>query len=240
MNSLRYRELVGHLLEGELSDAATRELAAGLTEHPELRRDMRSHLVLWELWSQEHSPERSADAFLNALKTRIRVENEGADAFADSSRNRIGAPRPRTGILEFLTRFFAGPNRPKGIACAGLLVIGISVALWWFGGARSAQGITALAGEAVCTACVLNETQDHAPALRVLIGSATNIYYLDRTPAVATLQGYFCSGPTPATVEGHARTEAGKRFIQVERIAIPEPNRSNEPSADAAAATLAE
>ena len=46
MNSQRYQELLGRLLEGELSDAEAEELAAGLKERPEMQRDLRSHLVL--------------------------------------------------------------------------------------------------------------------------------------------------------------------------------------------------
>jgi hypothetical protein len=117
MNSQRYQELLGRLLEGELSDAESEELAAGLKERPEMRRDLRSHLVLWELWSQQHTPERSSEAFLNAWKTRLRVEREDADAFAEAIRTRIGVPHPRTGAIEFFVRFFAGAiRRPKGMA----------------------------------------------------------------------------------------------------------------------------
>ena len=46
MNSQRYQELLGRLLEGELSGAEAEELAAGLRARPELRRDLRSHVVL--------------------------------------------------------------------------------------------------------------------------------------------------------------------------------------------------
>ena len=153
MNSQRYQELLGRLLEGELSDAEAEELAAGLKERPEMRRDLRSHLVLWELWSQQHTPERSSEAFLNAWKTRLRVEREDADAFAEAIRTRIGAPHPRTGAIEFFVRFFAGAiRRPKGMAWAASLLIAISAALLWFAGARSAQAVTVLKGEAVCTA----------------------------------------------------------------------------------------
>src|SRR5687767_8704651 len=112
MNSQRYQELLGRLLEGELSDAEAEELAAGLKERPELQRDLRSHLVLWEFWSQQHTPERSSDAFLNAWKTRLRVEREDIDTFAEVTRSRIDAPhlRPhlRTGTIVFLVRSFLG------------------------------------------------------------------------------------------------------------------------------------
>src|SRR5688572_25411082 len=98
MNSQRYQELLGRLLEGELSDAEAEELAAGLKDRPEMQRDLRSHLVLWKFWSQQHTPERSSDTFLNAWKTRLRVEREDADAFAAATRSRIDAPDRRTEI----------------------------------------------------------------------------------------------------------------------------------------------
>ena len=233
MNSPRYQELLGRLLEGELSGTEAEELAAGLRERPELRRDLRSHLVLWELWSQQHMPERSSGAFLNAWKTRLRVEREGADAFPEAMRARIGVPL-RTGTIGFFVRFFIGAiRRPKGMAWAASVLIAISAAVLWFAQARSAQAVMVLKGEAVCTACVLHESQEHAPALRVIAGGSTNIYYLNRSPALATLQGYFCNGPTAATVEGKAKTKEGKRLFQATAVTIPEANRPKEQSTNA-------
>ena len=233
MNSPRYQELLERLLEGELSGAEAEELAAGLRERPELRRDLRSHLVLWDLWSQQHTPERSSDAFLNAWKTRLRVEREGADAFPETIRTRLGAPL-RTGTIEFFVRFFLGAiRRPKGMAWAASVLIAISAAVLWFAEARSAQSVIVLKGEAVCTACVLHESQEHAPALRVIAGRSTNIYYLDPSPALASLQGYFCSGPTAATAEGKARTKEGRRLFQATTVTIPEANRPKEQSTNA-------
>jgi hypothetical protein len=234
MNSPRYQELLGRLLEGELSGAEAEELAAGFRARPELRRDLRSHLVLWELWSQQHTPERSSDAFLSAWKIRRRVEGEDADAFAKAMRTRICTPHLRTGAIEFFVRFFLEAIcRPKGMAWAASVLIVISAAVLWLAGARSAQAVTVLKGEAVCTACVLHESQEHAPALRVIAGLNTNIYYLDRSPAVAALQGYFCGGPTAATAEGKARTEQGRRLFQAARVTIPEANRPKEQSTNA-------
>jgi hypothetical protein len=238
MNSQRYQELLGRLLEGELSGAEAEDLAAELRERPELRRDLHSHLVLWELCSQQHAPERSSDAFLNAWKTRLRVEGEGVDAFAEVVRTRIGAARPRIGAVEFFVRFLEAIRRPRGMAWAASLLIGISAAVLWYAGARSAQAVTVLKGEAVCTACVLHETQDHAPALRVVAGPNTNIYYLDPSPAVAPLQGFFCNGPTTATAEGKVRTEEGRRLFHATMVTIPEANRPNEQSTNAVRAIL--
>jgi hypothetical protein len=234
MNSQRYQELLGRLLEGGLSEAEAGELAAELRERPELQRDMRSHLVLWELWSQQHTPERSAAAFLNGWKTRLRVEEEDSDVFADAMRTRIDAPPLRTGAIVSFVRVLGAIRRPKGMAWAASMLIVISAAILWFAGAKSAQAITVLKGEAVCTACVLHETQDHAPALRVVAGLSTNIYYVDSSPALAALQSYFCSGPTTATAEGKARVEKGRRLFQAATVTFPEANRPNEKSINAA------
>jgi hypothetical protein len=116
---------------------------------------------------------------------------------------------------------------------AASMLIVISAAVLWIAGARSARAVTVLKGEAVCTACVLHESQEHAPALRVIAGPSTNIYYLDRSPAVAALQVYFCGGPTAATAEGKARTEEGRRLFQAETVTIPEANRPKEKSTNA-------
>src|SRR5262245_64312450 len=112
MNSPRYQELLGRLLEGELSVAEAEELAAELRERSELQRDLRSHLVLWELWSQQHTPERSSDAFLNGWKTRLRVEGEDAEAFAEAMRTRIGEPPLRSGAIEVVVTHFLGASMP--------------------------------------------------------------------------------------------------------------------------------
>lgn len=233
MNSPRYQELLEHLLEGELSDREAEELAVALRERPELRRDLRSHLVLWEFWSQQHAPERSSEAFLNAWKTRLRVEGEDAEAFAESIRTRIGTPHQRTGAIDFLVRFLRPIRRPKGMAWAASVLIVISAAVLWFAAARSVQAVTVLKGEAVCTACVLHESHEHAPALRVIAGLRTNVYYLDRSPAVAALQDYFCVGPTAATAEGKPRTKDDRLLFQATKITIPEANRPKKQSTNA-------
>src|SRR5262249_16168873 len=156
-----------------------------------------------------------SDAFLNAWKTRLRVEKEDADAFAKAMRTRIAAPRLRTGAIGSFVRFFLGAIRgPKGMALAAPVFIIISVPAFWFAGGSPAQAVTVLKVKAVCTACVLHESHEHTPALRVIAGPRTNIYYLDRSPAVAALQGYFCGGPTASTVEGKARTKEGRRLFE--------------------------
>jgi hypothetical protein len=99
------------------------------------------------------------------------------------------------------------------------------VALFWFASPRSAQAMTTIKGEAVCPACVLHESHEHSPAIRVTDGGATRIYYLDRNSAVGGLQDYFCSGPTPAVAKGKARTEQGRLLFDASTVTIPEANK---------------
>ena len=98
MNQARYKELLGRLLDDQLSATEANELAVGLEADDRLREDLRHHLVLWELWSQQQAPERSSTAFIAAWQTRLRAEAEGADVFAGAVRARL-APRGKTGQI---------------------------------------------------------------------------------------------------------------------------------------------
>jgi hypothetical protein len=243
MITARYEELLGGLLDGELSAEETGELAVALNASPELQRDLTQHLVLWELWSQHVAPERSAEAFVAAWKTRLRAENEGADAFPQgvlaqveahgwrtrprlagppirSWRRFLPTPRP---IRAWAATLGAALRRPVGAACAAALVGAGILGLFWLVSPRPARAMVTIHGEAVCTACVLHESHIHAPALRVTAGGITRIYYLDRTQAMADLQNRFCSGPTPAVAEGTPRTEAGRQLFAARAVTFPEP-----------------
>jgi hypothetical protein len=223
MNSARYEELLARLFENELSGAEAEEMADGLDASETLRQDLRRHLVLWELWSQQQAPERSEDAFVRAWKMRLRAEAEDSDAFPDTVRAQLEARRSRPDLMESIRRFFA-TRRPVRMRWAAALANAGRVLVRCFAGPRSAQAVTTLKGEAVCTACVLHESDEHAPAIRVIAGSATIIYYLDRNPTVAALQGYFCYGPSPVTAEGKVRTEANRRRFEARTVTIPDGN----------------
>ena len=235
MNSPRYQELLGRLLEGELSGPEAEELAAELEASHDLRRDLRRHLVLWETWSQHEAPERSSEAFVNAWRTRLRAESEDANAFAAAVRTRLGTARQRPGAINAFVRFIGeAMRRPTGVTwAASLLFLGLAAVLC-FAVPRSAHAVTTLSGEAVCTACVLHESHEHAPALRVIAGATTNVYYIVRNPAVTALQDYFCSGPVAAIAKGRARTEKGRRLFQATTVTIPERNQPRENSTNSA------
>jgi hypothetical protein len=247
--SERYQELLSGLLDGELPDAAAQELADGVKGRPELLQDLRRHLALWEAWSQHQAPERSADAFLAAWKTRLRAESEATGTFQQALRNRLG---PQDGVPAIATHADSAvraPNRPReirslaaralaawtavrrpaGLAwAASLLVVGLAL-VFWFGSARPAQAVTSLEGEAVCTSCVLHESHEHRPAIRVTGPNAPGIYYLDLNEAVAGLQQRFCSGPTPAVATGKPRTERGRLLFEASKLVLPEPPPAPKP-----------
>ena len=105
--------------------------------------------------------------------------------------------------------------------------MGIETVLW-FAAPRSAQAVTTLRGEAVCTACVLHESHEHAPAVRVIAGTVTNVYYLDRNPDLAALQDYFCGGPNAAIAEGRPRTENGRLLFEATTVTIPAASQPRE------------
>ncbi len=78
MTESRYHELLGRVLDGGLSEADAGELRRGLEADPARLRDLREHLTLWELWAQEQSPRRGADAFCQGFQARLRAATEAS------------------------------------------------------------------------------------------------------------------------------------------------------------------
>jgi len=221
MNPARYQDLLGRLLEGELSEPEAGELARELGARPELQLDLQQHLALWEVWSQHQAPERSAEAFVAAWKTRLRAESEGADKFYETVRARLETRRGR--LFSWITMLGAALRRPTGIAWAASAAIAGLAVVFWLAVPRSAQAMITIQGEAVCPACVLHEGHQHTPAICVQKGGITLIYYLERSPTLTVGQEYFCMGPNPITVEGQSRTEGGRVLLNVSRTVLPPP-----------------
>jgi hypothetical protein len=219
MNAERYEELLGRLFEGELSEPEAAELAQELSANPGLQHDLQRLLVLWEVWSQHQTPERSAEAFVAAWKTRLRAESEGADKFYQAVLDHLGNRSRR--LSTWVSSLWAALRRPMGIAWAASAAVAGLAVVFWLAVPRSAQAMIAIEGEAVCPACVLHEGHQHTPAIRVHTGGKTLIYYLDRTPPLTPGQGYFCTGPHPITVEGKPRTEHGRMLLNVSRTVLP-------------------
>jgi len=219
MNAARYEELLGRLFEGELSETEAAELAQELSARPELQHDLRRHLVLWEVWSQHQAPERSAEAFVAAWKTRLRAESEDADKFYQAVLDHLGNRGRR--LSTWVSALWAALRRPQGIVWAASAAVAALAMVFWLAVPRPAQAMIDVEGEAVCPACTLHEGHQHTPAIRVHTGGKTLIYYLDRTPPLTPGQGYFCTGPHPITVEGKPRTEHGRLLLNVSRTMQP-------------------
>ena len=239
MNSTRYQDLLGRLFEGDLAAEEADELARALNENPSRRQDLRQHLVLWEMWSQDQSPERSAEAFLRAWKTRLRAEDEGAEAFAAAVRAEHEiryAHCPAEDRLESRARTFgarpAGMSalrncrravrdaiqRPVGIAWAvSLALVGLLVFLW-LAVHPSAQAAITIQGDAMCIACAFHEGREHWPALRFASGHVTRFYYLDHNQLAAGL--FCCDGPVPVVVQGYPRMEKKRLWFKATAVTL--------------------
>lgn len=226
MKPRRYYELLGRLMEGELSESDALELSAGLRTNPTMLQDLSQHLVLWEVWSQHQAPERSAASFLEAWKTRLRAESEAPEAFSKALRKRL---QPLVAIENWVQALWAMIRRPARFAWAACsLLLGLSM-LYWLASPRSAQAMTTIHGEAVCTSCVLHESAEHRPAIRVVDGKASQMYYLDRNSAVNGLQDYFCAGPKPVVARGKTKTAKGRLLFDAATVTIPDAGKSKTP-----------
>ncbi|MBI5380564.1 MAG: hypothetical protein HZA31_01565 [Opitutae bacterium] len=211
MNAARYQELLGRLLEQELTESEAAELARGLTAQPGLQTDLQRHLVLWEIWSQHASPERSAEAFVAAWATRLRAENEGADPFWQAVQARLADRR----------RWF-WPGWRATLWATSAVAAGLAVALWLVV-PRAAQAMVTVQGEAVCTVCILHESGAHLPAVRVRAEGKPAVYYLQPTPELHALQDRFCNGPAPITVDGTTQTQAGRTTLHPHHFELRPP-----------------
>ena len=92
MNEDRYQQLLGRLLDDELAVNEAKEFADWLREAPPAGADVRRHLFLWELYAQQHHPERAADAFANACQTRLLAE-AGKQPFVEGVQARLRSGR---------------------------------------------------------------------------------------------------------------------------------------------------
>lgn len=244
MTTERYQELLGLLLEGELDSDRAAELARALNESVALRDDLRSHLVLWDAWAQHLSPERSAGAFVQSWKTRLRSLEEDAGAFAGAVTAGIKAeqqkeqgricpiPDAQTGvnpspgsIVAWISSIIFKARRSSALAAVS--VVFVVFALFYVVTTRTSHAIT-LKGDAICTSCFLHESHEHNPALRVMNDARTNIVYLEHNKVVDGIQGRFCGGPTPATAQGKSRTEGKRTLFNAVKIEFPEaPSRES-------------
>jgi hypothetical protein len=226
----RYEYLLSVLLDEDLCEGDAAELLAGLREHPELQRDLRQQLILWDVWSQRVAEERSAEAFVEAWKTRVHAE-AGSDQFSRSVLDRIGAP-----LAAFRYRVpFWKRWRPLQIGFAICALTLLAAAGWWAHQQFSepetppphplvlpkpgtGQTVT-IAGEGVCVWCVLREGPPQRPAIRVKQDGVTRIVYLEFRGYSTALHHYFTGGTT-VTATGVLREENSRLILTVRRVEV--------------------
>jgi hypothetical protein len=223
----RFVELVGRLLDDELAVGEGDELAAALRAAPELRRELRQHLVIWELWSQQRSPERSAEVFFVALQTRRRAEFDGESFLAGLKRRMArdpeAIPARGAGISGWLARLGRASRRPASLGWAALAVLVGSAVILWLVAPQRANAATIVRGEALCRACVLHEGHTHTRTVRALVNGVAQYYDLEGVHSGFELQSYFCGGPAPITVEGRLQPGAAGGGFAVDRLELPPP-----------------
>ncbi len=222
MSGERYELLVQRLLDRELTGAEADELAAELRENPSRRRETRQQLVAWELWSQHCAPERSAAAFVAAVETRLRAELQ-TDTFVAKVRARVGSAA--SGANPEKSRVW--PRNPFGLVWAGLTAV-VAVALVLLIMPRHAHATVVLRGETVCTRCMLHETHEHSPAIRVRAADGTETYYVSSDPNQLLALGDYCVAAVPVVATGAVEVRDGRRVISVQRAERP-PEASSRP-----------
>jgi len=150
MNQPRYDELLGRVLDDEITSAELAELGKDLRGQPDRLADLRFHLVLWEVFSQQRRPERSADAFVASWRTRLAAETQAA-TFVERTVERLEPsppsrpiaapersdrasiqPSTKSRLLELL-RLAHTWNWRAWVAAAACLVLVAGLGVWYFG-----------------------------------------------------------------------------------------------------------
>lgn len=233
MSDARYHHLLGRLLDGELPPPEMEELARLVEARPDLRKDLRQHLELWEYCAQKYAPERSPEAFCAAWNTRLRAESPD-DHFSESMGQRLAADQAKP-VSDSRVPF----RRPwwrrvplawaAGVAMVSLAaILAAAIAGWRHRPSTkpvatiATNAVVALAGESVCSSCVLHEDHQHAPAIRLTQDGVTRVVYVELCPLAKKFQSRFCGGPKPIWATGVLRTNANRVVLAVRTLAPKE------------------
>lgn len=202
----RYDELVSLYLDGEPSEAELNELETLLRGDDALATDFRDQLMLWEAWSQETAPERSGDAFLSALHTHLRAEQDSSEFELSVTKQLRARKNP----------FLLQPI----IAIAAVLVILLSIGVFMnpadldTGLVSSAEASNVhLHGECLCPRCVLGTKGPCSKALRYVDEQGeTQVIRLAASAELKKCRG-LCRGARPVIIEGEFVEENGEKAL---------------------------
>ena len=210
----RYEELLSLFLDGEPSEEELTELVGLLKDQPKLAEDFTQELLIWEAWSQEHAPERSADAFLSSFHTRLRAEDDAPDFQLAVTRQ----------IKKRKNPFIWQPL----LAIAAVLVILLSVSVF-FNPADLNTGLISTAeaghiqiqGECVCLHCTLKMANRCKKAVRYVDENGeAHLLRLKRNELLSDYNSCFCRGPTLAIIEGEIIIENGEQMLLASSITL--------------------
>jgi hypothetical protein len=209
----RYRELLSLYLDGEPTESELTELARLLESDTRLTENFREELFIWDVWSQETAPERSAAAFLAGLHTRLRAEAD--------------APEFEHSVTQKLHHRLRFGWRPILALAAGLILL---LSLSYFlnpadldnGWISSAEAQTVhIHGECVCMHCTLNREARCRQAIRYTDEQGNvKIIGIARDPRFKKFNTCFCHGPTRALIEGEMIEENGEKILKATSITL--------------------
>ena len=153
MNDQRYHELLGHLLDDNLTAKEADELAECVHQNPTAQADVKRHLYLWELYSQQCQRERTAEAFTEACKTRIAAEID-ENSFVGETKEKLrdavektgrAERRPAISLNDWLRRFLPSPRW----ALAGGIALLVALGVWLFPPTNNTPTLAVAAGTRV-------------------------------------------------------------------------------------------
>jgi hypothetical protein len=230
VSDARYHQLLGRLLDGELPAPELEELARMVEARPDLQKDLRQHLELWERCSQKYAPERSPEAFCAAWHTRLRAESPD-DLFSKSMGERLSDAQIKV-AAEPRIPFWRSWLRPAPLALAAGFAVLTLVAIFaaasggWLhrpattpSATAGTNAVVALAGESVCSTCVLHEDHRHLPAIRLKRDGVVRVVYVEICPLATKYQAHFCGGPQPIWATGVLRTNWNREVLEVRTLA---------------------
>jgi hypothetical protein len=216
MTEARYHELLGRMLDSRISQADAEELRRGVETDPARIRDLREHLTLWELWDQELSPDRGADAFRRRFEARLMTEISRPDVVVTAALPSQAPGRRRFSRLVYL-------------ACAAGVILALTVGLLRITGPASSDAVdrrpaparlVSLRGEAVCTRCILHQTKACQLALRVHESGREELWDVNDQGALSNLGRAYCSGATTVLAQGSLRSEHGRQLLLATRLEV--------------------
>lgn len=227
MTEARYHELLGHLLDGPLSEADAEELRRELECDPDRFRDVREHLMFSELLAQEHAPHRAPEAFWQGVQSRLSIKAGETDTRDASPPRRPFDPSAQRQYGRLATGIAAG------------VLISVAIASQWLGSGGDQPGHpfpapnvlesssagakrVSLRGEVVCVHCTLHQTEECQPAVRIRAAGREETLFLDDNAVRRNFNRSQGCGRTRLRVlaEGTVHTENGRPLLAATRLEV--------------------